>query len=391
KTIFILTYDENDGYFDHAPTFIAPEYSKPATGKVSEGIDTRLDYVKMEQDVIGPIGLGYRVPLVIASPWSRGGCVNSQVFDHTSTLQFLETFLNKKFGKNIEETNITKWRRTVCGDLTSTFQPYKGEAVASLPFLKKDLFIESIHKAKFKNVPSNYKSLTAAEIDEINKNPNASQYIPQQEKGIRNACALPYELYADGNINVPEKKIEINLKAGNKYFKDVNGAPFIVHAHNYSNAGFAERNYALIAGDELDDSWPIAEFNNNNYNLHVHGPNGFFRAFKGDDKDPDINVSLLYHADLKNNLDGNIQFSFVNNENKNHIIEIIDNAYHQPKRSIQLNLHTQKTVLFYLDKSYGWYDFTIRVYGNNTFEKRYAGHVETGKASKSDPLMGMIN
>src|SRR4029078_4085417 len=107
KTIFILAYDENDGYFDHIPTFIPPVHNKPETGKVSEGIDTRLDHVKAEEDVIGPIGLGFRVPLVIASPWSRGGYVNSQVFDHTSTLQFLETFLSKKFQKNITETNIT--------------------------------------------------------------------------------------------------------------------------------------------------------------------------------------------------------------------------------------------------------------------------------------------
>ena len=75
----------------------------------------------------GPIGLGYRVPLVIASPWSRGGCVCSQVFDHTSILQFLEKFLSHKTGRPIRETNINAWRRTVCGDLTSVFRPDNGE------------------------------------------------------------------------------------------------------------------------------------------------------------------------------------------------------------------------------------------------------------------------
>ncbi len=182
KTIFILAYDENDGYFDHVPTFIPPVHNKPETGKASEGIDTRLDYVKSEEDVAGPIGLGFRVPLVIASPWSRGGYVNSQVFDHTSTLQFLETFLNKKLAKNIAETNITKWRRTICGDLTSTFRPYNGEKLHELPFLKKETFIESIHKAKFKNVPANYKALTANEIDEVNKNPQSSLIYRNRKK-----------------------------------------------------------------------------------------------------------------------------------------------------------------------------------------------------------------
>lgn len=103
KTIFILAYDENDGYFDHVPPFVAPHPHKPGIGKVSQGIDTSVEYVTLEQDNArsesqskypreSAIGLGYRVPLVIASPWTKGGWVNSEVFDHTSTLQFLENF-----------------------------------------------------------------------------------------------------------------------------------------------------------------------------------------------------------------------------------------------------------------------------------------------------------
>ncbi len=241
KTIFILAYDENDGYFDHVPPFVAPVNNNAATGNVSKSIDTRMDHVKLKDDIAGPIGLGFRVPLVIASPWSRGGYVNSEVFDHTSTLQFLETFLNKKYNKSIQETNITQWRRTVCGDLTSTFRSYNIHDKHNLPFVKKDLFIESIHKAKFKNLPSNYKALTTKEIAAINENPNASSYIPQQEKGIRPSCALPYELYTDGNINPTNKTFEINFKAGNNFFKDAaSGVPFLLHAYNYDNADFKE-------------------------------------------------------------------------------------------------------------------------------------------------------
>ena len=66
--------------------------------------------------------LGFRVPMVIASPWSRGGCVCSQVFDHTSVLQLLEKLLSNKTGRVILEPNINSWRRAVCGDLTSAFE-----------------------------------------------------------------------------------------------------------------------------------------------------------------------------------------------------------------------------------------------------------------------------
>ncbi len=391
KTIFILAYDENDGYFDHVSPFVAPVHNNAATGKVSKGIDTRLDHVKAEIDTPGPIGLGYRVPLVIASPWSRGGWVNSQVFDHTSTLQFLETFLNKKFGKNIEETNITKWRRTICGNLTSVFQPHKKDQLEPLPFLKKDPFIESIHKASFKNVPSNYKALSANEIDRINNKPNSSVYMPQQEKGIRTSCALPYELYADGNMAADKKSFEINLQANNKFFKDAaEGSPFTIYAHDYLNNDFTVRNYALVAGDDISDTWNISDFKNGNYSFHVHGPNGFFRVFKGNENDPAINVSLIYHTDLKNNLTGNIQFKLTNNSNTNQTLEINDNAYHAAKKTIALNANAQKIISIYLDKSFGWHDFSVKTKGNTVFEKRYAGHVETGKPSKSDPLMGMM-
>ena len=63
----------------------------------------------------GPIGLGVRVPFLAISPWSKGGYVNSQVFDHTSVIQFIE----KRFG--VQEANISPWRRAVAGDLTSVF------------------------------------------------------------------------------------------------------------------------------------------------------------------------------------------------------------------------------------------------------------------------------
>src|SRR6185295_12812967 len=121
--------------------------NRPATGLTSKGLDTGVEFVTLEQDRKGKpegyekyaressIGLGYRVPLVIASPWSRGGAVCSQVFDHTSMLQFLEKFLSHKTGKKIEESNISAWRRTVCGDLTSVFKPYQGEKITLPKFL----------------------------------------------------------------------------------------------------------------------------------------------------------------------------------------------------------------------------------------------------------------
>jgi phospholipase C len=97
STVFILNYDENDGLFDHVPPPTAP----PGTpGEYIDGL---------------PIGAGFRVPCLIVSPWTQGGWVASQTFDHTSSLQFLELLTG------VTVPNITAWRRATFGNLTSAF------------------------------------------------------------------------------------------------------------------------------------------------------------------------------------------------------------------------------------------------------------------------------
>jgi len=49
-----------------------------------------------------------------------------------------------------------------------------------------------------------------------------------------------------------------------------------------------------------------------------------------------------------------------------------------------------KSIVLDLNKNFNWYDFSVKVKGNGTFEKRYAGHVEAGKESRTDPLMGRV-
>jgi phospholipase C len=110
RTLFILTYDENGGFFDH----VAPPVPEPGTPG---------EFVRGE-----PIGLGFRVPAVVISPWSRGGKVCSTTFDHTSTL----TLLERRFG--VEVANLSRWRRETCGDLVSALDLPNGPD-ASVPRL----------------------------------------------------------------------------------------------------------------------------------------------------------------------------------------------------------------------------------------------------------------
>lgn len=401
KTIFVLTYDENDGYFDHIPPFTAPHPHKVGTGKVSGGIDTSAEFVTREQQQArkgsptdyereSAIGLGYRVPMIIASPWSRGGWVNSEVFDHTSSLQFLEKFLKHKTGKAVKEENISDWRRTVCGDLTSAFRPYNGDQISHPVSLQKDAHVENIHKAKFKKLPA-YSTLSKIDVEAIKSNRHATPHMPLQEKGIKPSNALPYDLFADGRLSDDRKTFRMRFEAGTAA-----GAPLNVYAPGkYKSLKEPQqmetaRNWAYAVAKEtsLEDEWPLADFENNQYHLRTYGPNGFYREFKGNAQDPAAGIKV-WHQQLEGAIayTGNLMVSIDNHDNKPSSIEITDNAYHAKKIIRVINKgHTD--ILLDLQKNHNWYDFSVKIVGYPAFEKRYAGRVETGKPSFTDPLMG---
>lgn len=171
------------------------------------------------------------MPLVIASPWSRGGYVCSQVFDHTSILQFLETFLNDKTNRPIRETNISAWRRTVCGDLTSAFRPFDGQTIAAPRPLQRGAVLAAINEAQYRAVPNDFAKLNAREIEQIRDDPRSSPRLPRQEDGTRPACPLPYELAADGSPGSDGQSFVIRFSAGRELFGErAAGAPFRVYA-----------------------------------------------------------------------------------------------------------------------------------------------------------------
>ena len=399
KTIFVLTYDENDGYFDHVPPFVAPNPAHAATGSTSAGIDARTEFVSMEQEKRragspqahlreSPVGLGYRVPMVVASPWSRGGWVNSQVFDHTSSLQFLELFLEHKTSKKIIETNISPWRRAVCGNLTSLFRPYDNSTILYPEFIARNAFIESIHQAKFKQLPTAYKRLNSEEIRLINKTPHTSPLMPKQESGTRPSCALPYELYVDGTADLENKEMIIGFHAGTANFgSKASGAPFTV----YASGGFMQktgrvRSYAVAPGERVAGVWKMEDFEGGQYHLQVHGPNGFYRAFAGNAGNPLLHITSGYQL-------GNMTLLFINkNPVVGYTVEITDNTYKTARQTYTIGPAAAKnaSVLAVIPAtgSAGWYDVSVQVPGNPLFQNRYAGRVETGKPGTSDPAMG---
>jgi phospholipase C len=189
KTVLIVNFDENDGFFDHVPPPAAPSYADDDNAVLAgdSTVDTTGEYhlylaadVDAEGDSLQfqPYGLGPRVPLYVISPWSKGGWVNSEVFDHTSVIRFLE----RRFG--VIEPNISAWRRAVCGDLTSAFDFSDvdgGELVTELPET-------AVLADRARALPGRTTPPTPALPE-----------LPEQAIGTRPSRALPYVL----NVQAP--------------------------------------------------------------------------------------------------------------------------------------------------------------------------------------------
>ena len=387
KTVFILCYDENDGYFDHIPPFVPPHPDKPETGKASPGFNLMEEQVNIEHEkqrdykeiVDGPIGLGFRIPLVIASPWSRGGKVCSEVFDHTSILQFLEKFINKRYKKNVRIENITEWRRAICGDLSSVFTPFKEGSFNE--FVDEAEFMKTIRLAKNKEIPANFKALNAEEISQINENPDRSEWMPKQEKGVKTALPVPYELLVDA-FPTPSGQLEVSLGVSRTF--DIGGVPFFANSKN-KNGEFQSRHYTVKRGDQLSDQFDSFE---GLLDVKVHGPNGFYRSFKG--RSIPVEVMVSYPKNRSKKPLGDVDVTLKNISGQDLEIIFEDISYFNGRQTIKLKKGRTRTISVDLKKSSNWYDFRLTTPVFPEFEWHYAGHVETGKESVTDPKMGGI-
>ena len=394
KTIFILTYDENDGYFDHVPPFVPPLTSKPDTGKAADGINTDEEYVSTGQEQgknqtpnnepESPIGLGFRVPLIIASPWTKGGWVNSEVFDHTSSLQFLEYFLLKKTGKEIKETNISDWRRLICGNFVSVFRKIDNTSSNQLKPLNRDQYVERIYSARFKKLPSDFVKIPTQALAENNRF-ELSKFFPKQEKGVKPACALPYVMDVNALLDETAFKINFDVKASLIPINKPLGVPFYVMAHmGYGDQNTSGRvwNFAVKELVPFQYEWQREQVKGDIIGLDLHGPNGFFRSFnchKSNRHAISINqTGVVCNPVLQ-----------IEKETENFTYTFKDRAY-GAFEPFTLNKEFKGLKTLDFTKSYGWYDIEIRCPQDPDFCYLFAGHMETGLPSHTDPLMGNI-
>ncbi|NMN05188.1 MULTISPECIES: phospholipase C, phosphocholine-specific [unclassified Novosphingobium] len=338
KTALIINYDENDGFFDHVPGPV-PAVSRQQ-GLTS--VEPRGEIYKGE-----PVGLGIRVPLLVVSPWTRGGFVHSGVADHTSVIRFLE----RRFG--VMEPNISSWRRAVTGDLTDVFDFADPDAAAlhAMPAI------------------GDYRARVAAQASMPQPRPPQAQALPQQEPGQRPARALPYRLA----VREAGEGADWQLVFANTGRQ---GAVFQV----YDRAGSAGPwTYTVAAGATLRDRPP--GLGEGPCRLIVRGPNGFVRELAGP-LPPPARVGLEEAGDQ-------VVLTLANPGTAPLALTVRRLAY-GPRELARLTLAAgqTRTLRVPVAASHHWYDLVVD--GPAGFRRRYAGHVETGKPSWSDPAIGTL-
>jgi phospholipase C len=341
-TVFLQMYDENDAFFDHvpppAPPAVAPDGARAGMSTVDCGDECHRD---------GRLyGLGPRVPMLVMSPWSKGGWVNSQVFDHTSILRFLE----RRFG--VMEPNISAWRRAVCGDLTSCFDFASPDA--STPRLPV-----------YGTAQADAERLRQRATPAIEVPAEIAQAAPRQEPGTRPSRALPYYL----EVLAEPRTDGIALA-----FANAGTAGAVFHVYDRLHLDRIPRRYTVEAGKQLADVWTAPPAGA--YDLWILGPNGFHRGLRGAGV-PGIVVRAMRDGDR-------IVLELTNGADAPRVATLTMLAYADPApRTVALAPNGVERIAL----PGPWYDAVVR---SGDAAWRFAGRIETGFDGTSDPAMTLV-
>ncbi|WP_166364762.1 phosphocholine-specific phospholipase C [Pseudomonas akapageensis] len=363
STVLFITYDENDGFFDHVPPPAVPSLNPDdslagaatldLTGMYFHaGADTHryLDPVDTASGTLRPYGMGPRVPMYVVSPWSKGGWVSSQVFDHTSVAQFLE----RRFDLLVPA--ISPWHRAVSGDLSDAFD-FAAPNDPTLPGLPDTRQYASIEAQQLTLLPATAPATLASFV---------------QDPGTRPSRATPYVLEVNASTSNDGKVTLQFVNSGRQ------GAVF--HVYDMRHLERIPRRYTVEAGKVLDDSAWQAASADGSYDLIVFSTNGFVRTFKGSVATALV-LKLAYDT-----AGGAIRLQVSNSSPEPVNVTITANAYRDDGPwTLSIAPRGQAANTWRLDQSGNWYDFTVQAAG---FERRFAGRMENGQGSISDPAMG---
>jgi phospholipase C len=272
------------------------------------------------------------------------------VFDHTSVIQFLEKWTST-FGAPAISPNISAWRRSVCGDLTGAFD--FAAPVFGLPPLPATTVIGD-------------------PVGGAYHPPATTNVMPQQEPGTKPARPLPCQPNANFD-GVTGSVAKLSL---------TNSGPHVRKASHFAV-------YDNAAPDRTLATYPATfpgqytvppshravavtvEIGTGPYDLTVVGPNRFLRRFTGNSTTA-VEVTATYRSpglvlELANGGAAAVTFTVTPN----------NYAGHRQTHRVPAHGHASHAV----DLFQGWYDVTVTVGGDQSWSRRYVGHVENGRNS----------
>ncbi|MFL6606308.1 MAG: phosphocholine-specific phospholipase C [Steroidobacteraceae bacterium] len=370
RTVLFLNFDENDGLFDHMPPPAVPSVDENGASAGRSTCDVGLERFthpnpagSSEQPLPDgrPYGMGPRVPMFVISPWSRGGWVNSQVFDHTSVIRFLE----QRFG--VSEPNISPWRRAVAGDLTSAFN-FRSPNDASVPGL---LLLGRDDADKSRDGQE--------QLEPVPLPGETDQCIPVQSRGVRPSKALPYELHVHARRQRRGSSFELT-------FRNTGAAGAVFHVYDRLNLERMPRRYTVEAHKEVTDAWNVGA-DGGAYDLWILAPNGFHRTFRG--MLPVDVASALPEIEVHYNVRRRaVKLRMFNTGGRACELQVQPNAYRSDGPwAFPLSARGRAEWEWSVADSGNWYDFTVKA---PEFERRFSGRIETGEDGISDPEMGAL-
>lgn len=366
RTVLLLMFDENDGFFDHVPPPAPPSRDNDAPGgwAGASSVSTDGEYhlhaspgnEKHDLPALRgrPYGLGPRVPLYVVSPWSTGGWVDSEVFDHTSVLRFLE----KRFG--VAEPNISPWRRAVCGDLTSAFDFARADAGDFVGWLPAT----AATAARAAALPGRTTPAGPAAIE-----------IPVQETGVRRSRALPYRCRVSGAIDAATGEVSLT-------FANQGTAAAVLHVYDRYRLDRIPRRFTVGAGERLQGRWqPTKE---GAYDLWLLGPNGFHRHYRG------LIDQGWIDAEVEAASKDRLRLRLHNPGAALCRLQLSADVYagEAAEGMFELAAGDERIVEWPTGSANGWYDLRLTDPQRPDWQQRLAGRVETGQDSISDPAMG---
>jgi phospholipase C len=359
KTAFFLTYDENDGFFDHV---VPPTPPQTRLHGLSNVDTTNEIFAGNSEFPAGPYGLGMRVPMIVISPFSTGGWVNSQLFDHTSLIRFIQA----RFGPEnpeLRESNITPWRKAVCGDLTSAFH-FERDVLRPIPLPSSASWAPPDTKRH----------------PDYSPKPPEQQAMPSQESGPRPACPLPYSINLDGYADAKERSFQLRFAN--------NGSQAAVFQVRFGssppNPERSPTTFTVLPQTELAENFPFMTSSKTAYDLSVYGPNGFFYSYRGGSaggSGVNLQTTIVY----------NLRAYGITLRSKNlgsQACELeIQNLYDKDNPALKQNLQAGQVFeqFWSLEAQFGWYDLVISAESDSVFRQQLAGHLESGKPSRTDP------